>query len=138
MYDIHHPCSGRFSVTGSAHRRIALVWSLVLMVFAQTLIPIQSHTRWAETDDGRLVEICTLHGLVTVDASTGALNADRLDTRTAAMDFSQLMTSAVSGTVSVQPAWLALVAVEHPPAVIGTPTQRPSRFTQIRAPPYLV
>ena len=132
-----HRQSDRFTGADTPHRHAALTWSLVLVLCVQTLIPIQSHTRWAQTPDGRLVEVCTLQGGVVVDAATGAPVADLLDTRTAAMDFSQLMTAAVSGTVSVQPAWLALVTVEHPPAVLGAPIQRSAQHTRIRAPPYL-
>lgn len=118
--------------------RLAVLWILSLLLFAQALIPIQSHTRWAVADDGRVVELCTLHGTVLVDADTGQPLAEQDDEgRSPAMAFSQLLASAVSGHAVAQPAWLALVAIESPPAVIGIPTQRTLRLAHIRAPPAL-
>lgn len=124
-------------MTDRARRRTALVSSLILVLFAQTFIPIQSHTHWFENTDGRLVEVCTLQGVVTIDAVTGAPITEVLNARSVAIDFSQLMTSAVSGEVTVQRAALALDSAEHPPAVIGCPLNRLTRHVQIRAPPYL-
>jgi hypothetical protein len=121
-------------------RRSGLLWLMALLLFVQALIPIQSHTRWAVADDGRVLELCTLHGTVLVDADTGQPLAEQEQdqSRSPAMAFSQLLASAVSGHAAVQPAWLALVAIESPPAVIGVPTRRTLRLAHIRAPPALI
>ena len=36
---------------------------MVLVLFAQVLMPLQSHTRLVRTDGGRMVVLCTLQGL---------------------------------------------------------------------------
>lgn len=122
--------------------RLAVVWTLALMLVAQALFPIQSHTRWAVTEDGRVVELCTLQGTVVVtltrDGELPAESPAQQDDRTAAMAFSQLLAEAHTGMAHVQPAWLTLQTVEPPPAVIGAPVQRALRQAPIRAPPSLV
>jgi hypothetical protein len=120
-------------------RHGVLLWALALLLFAQALIPIQSHTRWALTDDGQVIELCTLHGTVAVD-ETGKLvsDSDQQDQdRSPAMAFSHLLASALTGQAVTQPTWLGLIVRETPPAVIGIPTQRSLRHTPIRAPPVL-
>ena len=119
-------------------QRLAVLWMLASLLLAQALIPIQSHTRWAVADDGQVVEVCTLHGTVSVDPATGEPLAEQDDDRTAAMAFSLLLAEALSGHIEIQPAWLALLSTPVPPAVIGMPTQRPLRHAHIRAPPSLV
>lgn len=113
---------------------------MAMLLCAQALIPIQSHTRWAVADDGRVVELCTLHGTVLVDAATGQplADPDQDDSRSPAMAFSLLMAEALVGHAIVQPVWLALRVAEIAPAVIGTPMWRMLRHTSIRAPPSLV
>ena len=119
-------------------RNTVLHWTLALLFVAQALIPIQSHTRWAVDGNGHAIEICTLHGTVSIDPANDGPVAGQQDDRTAAMAFSLLLTGALAGHTELQPAWLALLSVPTPPAVIGMPTQRPLRFAHIRAPPSLV
>lgn len=116
---------------------LVVMWLVALLLLVQAFVPIQSHTRWAVADDGKVVEVCTLHGSVSVDPATGEPLAQD-DDRTAAMAFSLLMAGALSGHIEIQPAWLALLSTPVPPAVIGMPTQRPLRHAHIRAPPSLV
>lgn len=115
-----------------------LLWALALLLFAQALIPIQSHTRWALTDDGQVIELCTLHGTVVIDDRTGKLISDQQEQgRSPAMAFSHLLASALIGQAVVQPVWLGLIVTETPPAVIGMPTRQLPRHARIRAPPVL-
>jgi hypothetical protein len=122
-------------------QRASVLWLMALLLFAQALIPIQSHTRWAVADDGQVVEICTLQGTVLMtlhaDGQPAEPAAERSD-RGPAMAFSLLLAEALSTHIDIQPAWLALAAVESSPAVIGTLTRRALRHAHIRAPPSLV
>jgi len=115
-----------------------LLWALALLLFAQALIPIQSHTRWAVADDGRVVELCTLHGTLARPADGDLSPAGQDDGRSPAMAFSHLLASAITAQPVIQPAWLTLVSRESPPAAIVLPAQRPLRLAPIRAPPALV
>lgn len=118
-------------------RHSAWIWVMTMLMLAQALFPIQSHTRWALADDGQVIEICTLHGSVSVDPSSGE-PTQQDDDRTAAMSFSMLMAEALSGHFEVQPAWLALLSTPVAPAVIGKAAQSAPRHAPIRAPPSLV
>ena len=121
-------------------RRFVLLW-MSLMLLAQVLIPIQSHSRLGVDGDGMVVEICTLQGVqhLVMNPHTGELEPQvDEDARSAAMDFSLLMAEAVAAQADVQPAWLALLSDEPPPAVIGTPSPRSVSFSSIRAPPALI
>lgn len=109
-----------------------------LLLLCQTFIPIQTHTRWAMTDSGQVVEVCTLHHGAAAVERGGDLVGNPGSDRTAAMTFSLLMASAIAGDFEIQPAWLALLSLPVPPAVIGRPVQRSLRFAPIRAPPSLV
>lgn len=130
---------GRFR-RGEYRRAWLCLMSLLLL--AQVLLPIQAHTRWAVNDQGQVIELCTLHGSVmmtlTRDGKPQPAAQPQQDDRTAAMSFSLLLAGALSAVPEIQLAWLALSTVDTPPAVIGTPTQRPLRLASIRAPPSLV
>lgn len=128
-----------FATLRQPHCRQAMLWLIGVLLLAQGLIPIQSHTRYAVSAAGVVVELCTLQGVrqVIVDPLTGDLQMldDHQGERSAAVDFSLLMAEAVVAHAEVQAGWLALIAVEPPPTVIGIPTPRHSSFASIRAPP---
>lgn len=119
-------------------RRPGLPWLLGILLFAQTLIPLQSHTRLEVNDQGIVVEICTLNGVTSMvlhqnDEAPYQDGGD--EPRSPAMAFSQLMAETLMDLASVQPAWTRLAATIHPPAVVGEPSLSNSRLTSIRAPP---
>ncbi len=128
-----HPYAGMHH-----HRqRLPLIWAMVLLLLSQTLIPIQSHTRWSINETGQVIEICTLHAGGALADQDGEGADTQASDRTAAMTFSLLMAAATSGGADLQLAWLALLPRPIPPAVIGTPSRRTPRFAPIRAPPVL-
>ena len=120
----------------------AVPWMLALVLLAQGLIPLQSHTRLAVDDAGIVVAVCTLEGVVEqallpeLDPQP-APAAPEFDPNPA-MLFSQLMAEAMLVLDAIPPTWLSLQVSEPPPLVIGTPAGRPQRLTSIRAPPSLV
>jgi len=130
---------------GSIRARLhgsATPWVLSLLLLAQGLVPLQSHTRLAVNEAGIVVAVCTLEGIV---EQTLQLEIDQQPAPAApdsapnpAMLFSQIMAEAMLALDAEQPAWLALKVSEPPPAVVGTPVRRPHRLASIRAPPSLV
>ena len=79
-------------------RQRAIIALVALTLFAQILMPIQSHTRLVKTGDGRLVVLCTLQGLVSAEVDDdGVIDAGKVVHHTgqsAAVKFSQLLASA--------------------------------------------
>lgn len=131
-----HPDSAtQLSAFRHMRQRGALLSVMLLLVFAQSLLPIQSHTRWVQSADGRLIEMCTLQGIVVVDAADNGDLGDTAPSRSAAMSFSDLLTSAATGVPEAQPAWVALIATEFPPQITSTPTRQGVQQRPIRAPP---
>jgi len=128
-------------------RNNVMPWLVSLVLIAQAMIPLQSHTRLAVDESGMVVEICTLDGVVekTVSTQSGIptlidhpSDPDSDTDPTPAMTFSQLMAEALLALDAAQPSWLALQVSEPAPAVIGTLVRRPHRLASIRAPPSLV
>jgi len=77
-------------------RNIVLMFVLILL--AQTFLPLQSHTRVVLTDTGRVVVLCTLQGYQTVQFDeqgriTGKQYQSQAQT-SAAVKFSQLLSYA--------------------------------------------
>lgn len=119
------------------HGREGLVMTLVCLLLLQALIPIQSHTRWIKTPEGRFVEMCTLQGLVLVDTGAGEQIDEEDQTRSPAMAFSNLLCSAVGTVADAAPAWVALVSTESPIYVpLAVPALFPVQQRPIRAPPF--
>lgn len=52
-------------LTRSQNRAIA--WLCIFLLFAQTLIPLQSHTKLVKNHHGILVSVCTLEGIKQVE-----------------------------------------------------------------------
>jgi len=130
---------------GSIRARLhgsATPWILALVLLAQGLIPLQSHTRLAVNEAGIVVAVCTLEGVVEqklqLDIDQQPTPVDPDSPPNPAMLFSQLMAEALLAVDAVQPLWLALQVSEPAPAVIGTLVRRPHRLASIRAPPSLV
>ncbi len=129
-------------IRSSLSRQRAVIALVVLTLFAQILLPIQSHTRLVKTGDGRLVVLCTLQGLVNaaVNDDGSLVDSGKLAQNTgksAAIKFSQLLTSATpdpafpripaTPVIHAAPAISRLVAVAQPAF----------RRRPIRAPPFL-
>lgn len=116
-----------------------LAWVLSLLLLAQAVIPLQSHTRLAVDDQGMVVEVCTLLGPEQQALSlrhAEAPDSDDTDSQASpAMAFSQLMAEALLALDMVQPSWLALQASEIPSPETRSPYRRPHRLATIRAPP---
>lgn len=122
----------------SAH---ALIWLLMLLVWIQNLLPIQSHTRLARDTAGTVVVVCTLHGTKTLPLDMRGVTTPQSDdtpeqTVTPACLFSQLMTTAA---IAVNAAALRRIAL-WPTAIPGMHEVRfhastPAHRQLIRAPP---
>jgi hypothetical protein len=89
--------------------RVMRVWvaALLLSLLGQLLLPVQAHTRWHIDERGRLVELCTLHGLqkVRIDPDSGAPLPVAPDPGySPAMAFSGLLSHAAVPTLAVLPA----------------------------------
>ncbi|MCB1789825.1 MAG: hypothetical protein KDJ24_05970 [Gammaproteobacteria bacterium] len=109
---------------------------MLFVLLVQMMIPIQSHSRLVQTPDGRVFEMCTLQGVVLVDAD-GQHVTDEKPSRSAAMAFSDLLTAAAIDVAEPQPAWRTFVAGEFPPLLLQSPTQQSVQQRSIRAPPVL-
>jgi len=121
-------------------RQGVVPWIMALLLLAQALFTLQSHTRLEVNDQGLVVQVCTLGGIVEmqVDSIPGSPAPVDIDNESnPAMSFSQLMAEAMLALAAAQPAWLSLRASDQPPAIVGTPVRRPLRLSAIRAPPFL-
>lgn len=126
------------SIVGVRHMRSyrAITMLMLFVLLVQMMIPIQSHSRLVQTPDGRVFEMCTLQGVVMVDAD-GQHVTDEKPSRSAAMAFSDLLTAAAIDVAEPQPAWRTFVAGEFPPLLLQSPTRQSVQQRSIRAPPVL-
>jgi len=137
------PSAGQTRILSNFRRRARDGWmiqALAILLLAQAAMPIQAHSRWAVTDDGQVVELCTLQGTVPItvhlDGEQG--NTTEHEQRSAAMLFSLLLGESFNTHAELQPAWIALYATSNPPIAIIPPAQLTLRLAFIRAPPSLV
>ena len=76
----------------------ALVWLLALALYTQAMMPVQTHTQVVQDDTGRMVVVCTLEGMKTVQVIDGQIiEVDSLASskhESAAWSFSDLMAAA--------------------------------------------
>ena len=104
--------------SSSAH---ALAWLLSVMLLAQTVMPLQLHTRFGMDENGQAVLICTLAGTKTISLNTllgreAPVDDTGLDEkRNPAMLFSQLLAENTFDTTSliIRPLFLSPVDVDE-------------------------
>lgn len=116
----------------SAH----LAWLLALLVVAQNLLPIQSHTNYVTTESGQTILMCTLHGLQPADITSMDKNALlQLDISSAAMQFSDLLSYATQALAfySLQIHTVVELSLKPLPKINFSPFFK--RSHAIRAPP---
>jgi len=123
----------------SSHNHHGIIKMMVLLLFIQTLLPLQTHTRVARTDSGRLVVLCTLQGIQKVQLDDqGRIIEKGFHATThssAAVKFSQLLGSASPS--------LPTLILAHPTLRDTAPNTRSDTFIpthpyphfSIRAPP---
>lgn len=109
-----------------------LVWTLACVLFAQGLIPIQSHTRWAQDDAGGFFLVCSWKG----QARESERHPDKSDERRApACVFSQLLTGVLMPAALVAPpASFQTIALQNDRGVRWIDLD-PPRGQPIRGPP---
>ncbi len=135
MHSRPRPYSSPFSAFHYRRHRELLVHCLVFLLLAQVFVPMQSHTRWVASEDGHVIEMCTLQGIVLVDAETGEKIAADAPSVSPAMMFSDLLSHALDTVTHAETAWVALIPSETAPPRLGTPSSTYSHYRLIRAPP---
>ncbi len=118
-----------------------LAWSLSFLLLAQTLIPLQSHSRFDTGENGQVVLICTLVGSKTIslderfgrEAPVDDSGPDEI--RNPAMLFSQLLAENTWDLAApvVRPFLLPAVGVDAITPVL--PPSAPLRLLRNRDPP---
>ena len=97
----------QFSLLYKLKRFEGLIWLLVLALYTQAMMPVQTHTQMVQDDSGRMVVVCTLEGTKTVQVGDDGqiIEVDSLASSkhdSAAWTFSDLMAAAAPFAESPQ------------------------------------
>ena len=126
-----------FAPTRSQNQAVA--WLCIFLLFAQNLVPLQSHTRLAKDQFGVLVSVCTLEGTKQVQLDlppiAGGEKSSSEELPSAAVKFSTLLAESHLSTLEFRTDAVLIKVGSATESLIPSFRNNPHGWYPIRAPP---